>query len=53
MKKLLLLLTLFTSFLFASFIPAKACDFKNDVAVTSLSAGFDAWKVVTSAMEKC
>ena len=53
MKKILLLLTVSTSFLFASFIPAKACDFKNDVPVTSLSAGFDAWKVVTSAMEEC
>ena len=31
MKKILLLLTVSTSFLFASFIPAKACDFNNGV----------------------
>ena len=29
------------------------CDFQNDVPVTSLSAGFEAWKVVTDEMAAC
>jgi ABC-type glycerol-3-phosphate transport system substrate-binding protein len=30
-----------------------ACAFKNDVPLKSLSAGFEAWKSVTSAMAEC
>lgn len=30
-----------------------ACSFENDVPVTSLSAGFQAWKAVTSEMAEC
>jgi ABC-type glycerol-3-phosphate transport system substrate-binding protein len=30
-----------------------ACPFKNDVPLKSLTAGFQAWKSVTSAMEEC
>ena len=30
-----------------------ACDFRNNVPVKSLSAGFEAWKVVTEAMAEC
>ena len=30
-----------------------ACDFKNDVPLKSLSAGFQAWKSVTAAMAEC
>lgn len=29
------------------------CEYENDVPVTSLSAGFDAWKVVTDKMAEC
>ena len=29
------------------------CTYENDTPVTSLSAGFDAWKVVTDAMAAC
>jgi ABC-type glycerol-3-phosphate transport system substrate-binding protein len=32
---------------------AQACDFKNEVPVSMLSAGFEAWKVVTGAMAEC
>ncbi len=39
-------------FLFASPVWA-ACSFQNDVPVTSLSAGFEAWKVVTDKMAEC
>ena len=30
-----------------------ACDFNNTTTVKSLSAGFEAWKAVTSAMAEC
>ena len=53
MKKILVLFTIFTSFFFLAGTNAKACELNNSVPVTSLSAGFDAWKVVTSAMEEC
>lgn len=33
--------------------PAVACDFKNPHAIKSLTAGFEAWKVVTEAMGEC
>ena len=52
-KKILVLLALVSTFIISSLTPSYACSFKNDVPVTSLSAGFDAWKVVTSAAEKC
>ncbi|MEZ4632893.1 MAG: hypothetical protein R2880_19640 [Deinococcales bacterium] len=32
---------------------ALACSFENTTPITSLSAGFDAWKVVTEAMSAC
>ena len=32
---------------------AQDCGFENDVPVSSLSAGFEAWKVVTDAMATC
>lgn len=32
---------------------AHACDFRNDTPVSMLSAGFEAWKVVTDAMSDC
>jgi ABC-type glycerol-3-phosphate transport system substrate-binding protein len=32
---------------------AAACDFQNTVPLKSLTAGFEAWKVVTTAMAKC
>ncbi len=32
---------------------AYACSFENTVPLKSLSAGFEAWKAVTSEMEKC
>ncbi|WP_434051510.1 MAG: extracellular solute-binding protein [Roseibium sp.] len=32
---------------------ASACDFENTTPVKSLSAGFEAWKAVTSFMAKC
>jgi multiple sugar transport system substrate-binding protein len=32
---------------------ALACSFENDVPLKSLSAGFEAWKVVTDAMAEC
>ncbi len=53
MKKILVLFAIFTSFFFLAGTNAKACELNNSVPVTSLSAGFDAWKVVTSAMEEC
>lgn len=34
-------------------MPAVACDFRNNTPVSMLSAGFEAWKVVTKAMEEC
>lgn len=45
-----LALTLSALFMTSS---AFACTFNNDVPVTSLSAGFEAWKVVTDAMAEC
>ena len=33
--------------------PAAACDFQNPHAIKSLTAGFEAWKVVTGAMSEC
>ena len=33
--------------------PAAACDFQNTVPIKSLTAGFEAWKVVTGAMAEC
>jgi len=53
MKKLFILFSVIASFAIIGFSSAKACENKNDVPLTSLSAGFDAWKVVTSAMEEC
>ena len=32
---------------------AQECDYQNEVPVTSLSAGFEAWKVVTDHMAEC
>lgn len=32
---------------------ARACDFQNATPVSMLSAGFEAWKVVSEAMEAC
>ena len=32
---------------------AHACDFRNTTPVSMLSAGFEAWKVVSGAMEEC
>jgi len=32
---------------------AHACDFNNTTPVSMLSAGFEAWKVVTGAMQEC
>ena len=52
-KKLFILFSVIASFTIIGFSSAKACENKNDVPLTSLSAGFDAWKVVTSAMEEC
>tara|TARA_B100000953_G_scaffold146809_1_gene121552 strand:- start:4157 stop:5371 length:1215 start_codon:yes stop_codon:yes gene_type:complete len=53
MKKIIGFLFLLSTLMFSSFSSSYACDFKNDVPVTSLSAGFDAWKVVMSAAEEC
>lgn len=35
------------------FAPAGACDFRNPHSLKSLTAGFEAWKVVTEAMSEC
>lgn len=32
---------------------AAACDFRNNTPISMLSAGFEAWKVVTEAMVEC
>ena len=53
MKKLFILFSVIASFSLIGFSSAKACENKNDVPLTSLTSGFDAWKVVTSAMEEC
>ncbi|MTI45700.1 carbohydrate ABC transporter substrate-binding protein, CUT1 family (TC 3.A.1.1.-) [Roseibium hamelinense] len=47
--KLLLATAMSVAFAGAS----SACDFKNDVPVKSLTAGFEAWKAVTDFMAKC
>ena len=53
MKRLFILFSVIASFALIGFSSAKACENKNDVPLTSLTSGFDAWKVVTSAMEEC
>ena len=50
MKKLLLIAVSATALLTQ---PVLACSYNNQTPVKMLSAGFEAWKVVTSAMEKC
>ena len=50
MKRLMIVAALAAAFATA---PAAACDFRNDTPVKMLSAGFEAWKVVTDAMKEC
>ena len=49
MKKLFILFSVIASFALIGFSSAKACENKNDVPLTSLTSGFDAWKVVIKA----
>ena len=49
-----LLAAVFAALLIPAAAPAvAACDFQNTAPLKSLTAGFDAWKVVTGAMAEC
>lgn len=52
MKKLLITAAA-SAALFMSAPLAAACNYENKTPLFMLSAGFEAWKVVTSAMEEC
>ena len=51
MKRLMIAAALVAAF--ATAPAAAACDFRNNTPVKMLSAGFEAWKVVTDAMKQC
>lgn len=51
MKRLMIVAALVAAF--ATAPAAAACDFRNNTPVKMLSAGFEAWKVVTDAMKQC
>ncbi len=53
MKKIISLISVTFLIISTSFSSTFACGFKNDVPVTTLSAAFEAWKVVTSAASEC
>ena len=46
-------ITVFIGLFVAASSAAFACGFQNTTPITSLSAGFEAWKVVTDAMAEC
>ena len=48
-----ILFTVLSLVLLASSTAWAQCNFQNEVPVTSLSAGFEAWKVVTDRMAEC
>ena len=48
-----LLAAVFATALIPAAPAAAACDFENTVPLKSLTAGFEAWKVVTDAMSEC
>ena len=53
MKKFIGLISVTFLLISTSFTSVFACNFKNDTPVTTLSAAFEAWKVVTSAASEC